>query len=275
MKRAQTTLMVAVFAGLCAGTLPALAVTDFERGNELYAKGQYKAAADAYVDAVCASPKSYVPHYQLANTYLKMGRLAEAQTEYEMCLEMYPDARTKANTKKALAYITGSPRGKAAVMDSQESAIQLDANLAAAAEKMAAAGNAKVNQQRKAIEEAGVRKAEQIKAESKAQIEQMKLNAPTFGVDRETLDRVGIIPWETQQAITERAQANAQKAAEMAAEKAKSLPESNAADTADGLRSQIYNRGGSGVRLSPIGTNVYVRNYQSEGKVADSGNGTK
>lgn len=275
MKRAQTTLMVAVFAGLCAGTLPALAVSDFERGNELYAKGQFNAAVDAYVDAICAAPKSYVPHYQLANTYLKMGRLTEAQTEYEMCLEMYPDARTKAHTKKALAYITGSPRGKAAVVDPQESATQLDANLAAAAEKMAAAGNAKVNQQRKAIEAAGERQAEQIKADSKAQIEQMKATAPTFGYDRETWDRVGWVPWETQRAIAERAAANAQKAAEMAAEKAKSLPESNAADTADGLRSQIYNRGASSVRLSPVGTNVYVRNYQTDGKVADTGNGTK
>jgi len=277
MKRLHKTWMVAIFAGVCAGTLPALAVTDFERGNDLYAKGQYRAAVDAYVDAICATPKSYIPHYQLGNTYMKLGRLQEAQTEYEMCLEMYPDAKTKANTRKALAYITGSPRGNAAVAPSTEdNVVRLDQDLASAAEKMLQADNKRIEQKRQAIEKAGEKQSEQIKASVKTQIEQLRAVAPAYRIDYEKNDRVGYVPVEVERALHERAEADAKKAIEMANEKAKSLPESNAADTADGLRSQIYNRGNSNVRLSPVGTNVYVRNYQTGGgKVADTGNNTK
>ena len=269
--------MGALVAGLCAGTLPALALTDFQRGNELYAKGQYQAAVDAYVDAICATPKSYIPHYQLGNTYLKLGRLQEAQTEYEMCLEMYPDATTKAHTRKALAYITGSPRGKAAVVPSSEdNLVKLDQDLALAADRMLRADKNRIDRHRLAIEKAGVRESERIKANAKAQLEELRANSPTYGVDWEKDDRVGMLPLEFEQAMHERTEANVKKAIELANEKAKSLPESRAADTADGLRSQIYNRGNSNVRLSPVGTNVYVRNYQTSGKeVADKGNSVK
>jgi tetratricopeptide (TPR) repeat protein len=274
MKRAQKTLMVAVIAGLFAGTLPALAVNDFQRGNDLYAKGQFQAAVDAYVDAICAAPKSYIPHYQLANTYMKLGRLGEAQTEYEMCLEMYPDAKTRAHTKKALQYITGSERGKAAVQD-QVNPSKLDQQLAAEAARMQIDDMRALEQKKTAIEKSGAKQADAIKAGAKAQIEQMKLNSTWWAMSRDANDRVGVIAPEVEHAVLERADAQAAKVVEKAQEKAKALTPANAADVAEGLRTQIYNRGNSNVRLSPVGTNVYVRNYQSSGKVASSGEKTK
>lgn len=276
MKRLQQVLAVAI-AGLFAGTLPAFAVTDFERGNELYAKGQYHAAVDAYVDAICATPKSYVPHYQLANTYMKLGRLSEAQTEYEMVLEMYPDARTKSLTRKALHYITGSAKGNAAVQDHDTPEHQrvLDARLAAEKERLAIADKARADEKAKAIQDAAAKHADQIKANAKAQIEQMKQNSSWWAMNGELNDRVGVIPAEVSHDVMERAEAAAEKVKEQAKAKAQAVTPANTADIAEGLRSQIYMRGNSNVRLSPVGTNVYVRNYQTTKKVATSADGVQ
>jgi len=273
MKRVHMTLVVAVAAILAGG--PALAASDFERGNELYAKGQFQAACDAYIDSICAKPKYYPAHYQMGNALMKLGKFADAQTEYEMTLEMYPDAATKANCKKALKFLTGTAIGKAAVTP-EAGENQLNQKLAIEGERRAQQDALRVERDKLAIEKAGKDQAAQIKNAAKAQLEAVKQNSNCWVMDREKNDRVPMIHPEVEYQIMTRADAQAAKAIEKANAKAKAETSSGATDVTDGLRSQIYQQGNSNVRLSPVGTNVYVRNYQSMGKeVASTNNGVK
>lgn len=277
MRRLQTALMVAMVAGFCATTLPALALGDFERGNELYSRGDFQAAADAYIDAICANRRYYPAHYQLGNTYMKLGKFADAQSEYEMCLEMYPDAKTRSNCQKALRYLTGTASGKAAVRDrDHDNNAVLDSKLAAEGQRRASLDSAAMGQKRAVIEKAGANLADRIKENAKAQIEQMRINSPAYGVDIEKNDRVGWVSPDVVQAVNERADAQAQKAIEHAKKQAGAVSSSDPTSVTDGLRSQIYPSGNSNIRLSPRNTNVYVRNYEPVNKkVADMSNGVK
>ncbi len=268
MRRLHTALMIAVISGLCIGALPAFAATDFERGTELYSKGQLSAAADAFIDSICAQPKAYPSHYALANTYMKMGKMAEAQTEYEMCLEMYPDKVTKSNCHKALKYLTGTKTGSAAVAV-ERSAESLNSMLSSEGSRRAAAAQAAVEAQRAALAAHAARSAEKVKENTKAQIESMKENAPWWTLDCAAGKMVPVIPLGLEDELNERAVKVGEHLKEHAKEKAAALkPSLGTTEVTDGLRSQINASGRSSVRLSPIGTNVYVRNYESSNQVA-------
>lgn len=265
MKRVQLTLWVAV-AALCYTNLPASAASSFERANDLYAKGQFHQAIDAYIDAICQQPRYYPAHYQLANAYMKVGKFADAETEYEMCLEMYPDAKTKAHCKKALNFLTGTATGRAAVRDDGGGESGLDQRLAIEGERRAQKAALDAERQRKAIESAGEAHAKHIKEAAKAQLEEIKLNSNCWVMDGEKNDRVPMIYPEVEYQVLTRAQAQADKAIEAAKSKAQKVSGEGATSTTDGLRSQIYQQGNSNIRLSPVGTGVHVRNYQTIGK---------
>ncbi len=264
----KATLWVAVVAGLFAGTLPCFASQDFERGVSLYSKGQYQAAADAFVDAACAEPKNYAPHYALGSTYMNLGKSGLAVTEYELCLEMYPDAKTKELCKVALRTLSGSVPTKA---DSAEQAgrSKLSQSLADVGHKRVELQAQAAERQKNQITHAAQEYAVRVKENAKLKIEQLKENSSWFGFDLAG-ERVGILPYGVEESVTNAANAQAERAIEKAHEKVKAINPSGASDVTDGLRSQLYSN--SGVRLKPLGTNVYVRNYESSGKsVATSG----
>jgi tetratricopeptide (TPR) repeat protein len=274
MRRLHTALMIAVISGLFIGALPAFAATDFERGTELYSKGQLSAAADAFIDSICAQPKAYPSHYALANTYMKMGKMAEAQTEYEMCLENYPDKFTKSNCHKALKYLTGKKTGSAAVAD--HSAESLSIMLSSEGDRRAAAAQVAIESQRSALAARAARSAEKVKENTKAQIESLKENAPWWCIDVAAGKMVPVIPLGLEDELNERAVKVGEHIKDCAKQKAATLkPSLGTTEVTDGLRSQINASGHSSVRLSPVGTNVYVRNYESNQVAGKSTTGVK
>lgn len=68
----------------------------FERGNQAYLHGDYKAAIDDYEQLLAVGSTSADLHYNLANAYAKSDRLGPAIYHYELALSLDPtqdDAR--------------------------------------------------------------------------------------------------------------------------------------------------------------------------------------
>ena len=89
-------------AALCLLLLGGGAVADeqadrlFERGNESYLHGDYKAAIDAYEQVLATGINHEDLHFNLANAYVKADRLGPAAHHFELALGLDPsqeDAR--------------------------------------------------------------------------------------------------------------------------------------------------------------------------------------
>lgn len=272
MTRLQTALMTAVISGLLMGVLPAFAATEFQKGSDFYAKGQYQAAADAFVDAICAHPDHYAPHYFLANSYMKLGRLDQAETEYEMCLELYPDKTIKANCQRALGYIHGSVQSTAVAARHDD---RLDTMLASEGQQRAEKAQAALAEKRALLDRSAQASAMRLRENAKAQVEAMKENSPWWCIDRNLGKMVPVIDRGYAENVLDTAERQAEHAVSSAKAKGEALsPSLGTTDVTDGLRSQINGSGVSGVRLSPLGTNIYVRNYAST-QVAGKSGGVK
>ncbi len=272
MTRLRTALMTAVISGLLLGVLPASAASEFQKASDLYSKGQFQAAADAYIDAICAHPDSYAAHYALANTYMKLGKMDQAQTEYEMARDLYPDKTTKANISRALAYLNGTSISTIVGARHDD---RLDAMLANEGQRRAEKAQAAVEAQKAQLERNAQRAAERYKENAKAQVEAMKENSTWWCIDRNQGTMIPVIPPGVEENVLETAQKQAEHAVNSAKAKGEALkPALGTTDVTDGLRSQINGSGVSGVRLSPVGTNIYVRNYEST-QVAGKSGGVK
>lgn len=78
------------------------AQSGFDKGNELYRKGNYKAAADAYESVLKTKSESAELYFNLANSYYKLNEVAPAVYNYEKALLLDPsDKEIKNNLKFA------------------------------------------------------------------------------------------------------------------------------------------------------------------------------
>lgn len=98
-RRARSLLLAGLLAlALLPGAAAADAAGDalFERGNQAYLHGDFKAAIDAYEQLLAAGVNHEGLHFNLANAYVKADRLGPAAHHYELALELDPsqdDAR--------------------------------------------------------------------------------------------------------------------------------------------------------------------------------------
>jgi len=76
------------------------AQSGFEKGNELYRKGDFQAAADAYESVLKSKKESAELYFNLANAYYKLNRVAPAIYNYEKALLLNPDDSEIANNLK-------------------------------------------------------------------------------------------------------------------------------------------------------------------------------
>ncbi len=267
-------LWVAVVAGLFSGNLPCFASQSFDKGISLYTNGQYQAAVDAFIEAACDEPASFAPHYALGNSYVKLGKGEQAASEYEICLEKFPDAKTKARCKAALRALSGSVPVKATGPSEEAGRIRLDGALTNIGLKRVELNSQATERKKNEITQNAQKYADRIKENAKATVEQLRENSSWYAWSWDKCDRVPILPPGVEQSIMAGADARAEKAVERAQERVKEIKPSGASDVTDGLRSQLYSN--SGVRLKPQGTNIYVRNYEATGKsVATSGGSLK
>lgn len=74
----------------------------FDKGNELYRKGDFQAAADAYESILKSKKESAELYFNLGNAYYKLNRVAPAIYNYEKALLLNPeDAEISNNLKFA------------------------------------------------------------------------------------------------------------------------------------------------------------------------------
>ena len=95
---------------LCGlASLPAWAGS-YELGLQCYEKGDYQMAAQYLRAAVAESGlQSQNPNlrYYLADSYMKLNRLAEAQAEYQMVMSLAPDSQAARLSQTALLHLRG------------------------------------------------------------------------------------------------------------------------------------------------------------------------
>ena len=106
---------VALAACLLLNTLaplPALA-GPYEMGLRLYEQGNYELAAPYFQKATAQDNTNPNAHYYLADTFLRMNKLAEAQAEYQKILALAPDSQAARMSRVGLSHLRGYLNGKA------------------------------------------------------------------------------------------------------------------------------------------------------------------
>ncbi len=102
--------LISVLVALCLSfALPAHAANRdknlYELGLEFYQTGNYVKAC-LYLEQVARQMPTFWPaHYALGNTYMKMGKLEMAKSEYMSCLYNKPNIPTCKNCSKAVEYL--------------------------------------------------------------------------------------------------------------------------------------------------------------------------
>jgi tetratricopeptide (TPR) repeat protein len=82
----------------------------YDIGLKLYGEGNYEMAARYFLEAAGRTDNPNI-HYYLADTYLKMDRLAEAQAEYQKVLAIAPDTQAARLSRVGLAHLRETMNG--------------------------------------------------------------------------------------------------------------------------------------------------------------------
>ncbi len=184
-----------------------------------------------------------------------------------MCLDLFPDARTKANCQSALTFIAGK---RARSVDTEtvgpsdlQTALSLQGNEMAVKQQM------QIEQDKRRMVAEAEQKAKNIRENAKAEVENMKMNSYWWWMNPFMNRREPVLPVGVAESVLSAADERAQSVINNAKKKAATYSPDDAAAVTTGLMSQIQPSGASGVHLSPVGTNIYVRNYaHAKGKVA-------
>lgn len=75
----------------------------FETGLKLYSQGDYKTASRYFLEAARQGDDNPNVHYYLADSYVKLNRLGEAQAEYQKILSLAPNSQAARLSRVGLA----------------------------------------------------------------------------------------------------------------------------------------------------------------------------
>lgn len=113
MKKFVSRLLVSalLLSALSVGTPEPALAGPFEMGLRLYEQGEYKLAAGYFHKATLQDQHNANAHYYLADSYLRLNRLPEAQAEYQKILAIAPDSQAARMSRVGLvrlrAYLNG------------------------------------------------------------------------------------------------------------------------------------------------------------------------
>jgi tetratricopeptide (TPR) repeat protein len=79
----------------------------YELGLKLYSQGDYLSASRYFLEASAQGTDNPNTHYYLADSYLKLNRLAEAQAEYQKILAMAPNSQAARLSRTGLSNLRG------------------------------------------------------------------------------------------------------------------------------------------------------------------------
>jgi|GEM_PF-1357711 hypothetical protein len=254
----------------------------FQNACKLYNSGKYRAAKEAFIDVLTANPDYWPARYQLANAYMQSGETLEASMEYEKVLEGTKDAKTRQNCLKALAYI----KDRSGATFSPEAEKQLAANmdqttdlLSKEGQKRLMAKESQMEKERNEIIQKARVKASHIRTQAKEQAAAQVAASNWYVLDHNFNLKPSLYPPGRELAAVDAANDKAEAIKEAAKVKAESMKPPMVDDVTENLKSQLkVNAAKAKFRMSPVGTNVYVRNYQSspnKSNVAATSNSVK
>jgi tetratricopeptide (TPR) repeat protein len=94
--------MVIIYCGSGLSAAKATTSPYFDQGTGYYQRGDYMAASAAFSWALRDTPNDANTHYYLANTLVKLGRMAEAQAHYGAAIRLSKDPQIKNYSQIAL-----------------------------------------------------------------------------------------------------------------------------------------------------------------------------
>ena len=191
----------------------------------------------------------------------------EASIEYEKCLEDSKDVKTKQNCLKALSYIKNRTGDKMSDDTEKLLAEQVQKTDSLLLEQ----GRQRLSVQESNVEKARLEtitkarvKANHIKNVAKEQAAAATANSNWMVLDHDYNYKPAAYPIGTENKITDEANAKADSVRAVAQKAADSMKSPNQDEVTEALRSQLkVNAATSKFRMSPVGTNVYVRNYRA------------
>lgn len=246
---------------------PAQAADAFQNACKLYNAGKYRAAKEALIELLCAKPDFWPARYQLANAYMQSGQILEASLEYDKVLEHTKDAKTRQNCLKALSYI----KERSGVALSPEAEKQLAVQFDKTSEQLTLEGQKRLQEKEALVEKernevlrkARV-KANHINAQAKEQAAAAVASSNWFLRDDQGRMHPSLIPPGSEKAAVEAASERAEAIKHAAQVQAETMRAPTEDDVTESLKSQLKNNAVKAkFRMSPVGTSVYVRNYQS------------
>lgn len=281
------------------GTNPAWAETAFEQGVRSYHAGRYKHAVVFLSQAVSLDPTNSLGHYYLANTLTRLNQAQDALIEYQICKRLDPTGPVAAYCKQAVQAIAAQDRQAQHLADASEDLASGTTKTERSTSRLSKHPDInramfvirreveyekdKHKMQAEAGKKAAIASAEHNARQIKAQAEQDIQRAindswsSVTGLQGGMLTSSYIYNPELAKLRADEIRKNAEDAenkarrfgeiraeefTKLSADKQKVLDE-----VAVNLRSQMEQPAGpSGVKLQPLGTDLYVRYYGNYGK---------
>jgi tetratricopeptide (TPR) repeat protein len=270
------------FLSLAALTLslttfpPVYADSAFDRGVESYTSGDYQVALLQLSQACGENPRNLMAHYYLANTLVQQKMHDQAIAEYSTCYRLDPHSSVAEFCKQALQkYRLLKKHNTPTLVASANSPGVPDISRAQSLiRRQAEIEKAKHHNIGESLARSNFSLAdvEARRAQIQAQEEIDRVLAPPifFPIGRPPVNAAGFTP-EQGRARAEEIRRNAEETAQLAKLRAAgraqqyrdwSSQRKHALDeVVSNLEKQLASPGSSGVKLQPVGTDLYVRFY--------------
>jgi len=248
----------------CTSSAWAAQSSNIANGVAAYNKGWYSTALHYLTLAESQYPNNALIHYYRANTLVHLTKTPEAMQEYDRAAELDPRGTTGNYARQALQVANNDTVSSTAVTQQAllKQANSLSTHFSQRAQTVAASRL-----------EQGQNRYNQIMQRQKIEVERMNRTGYNSGggIDQDGNPVTGWMPAYSPDYIAAYAERKAAQAAntlsmaqrDAAAMSSRAAQRSqNINESAASLAQQLANpQPSAGVQLSPVGTNLYVRNY--------------
>ncbi len=256
-------LSVCLSAGAAFALSPA-----FKQGMDEYNQGEYKAAEGHLGQALSTDFDNAILHYYLANTYVHLNKKPDAIKEFRIAYALEPLKEVGKLSKVALGYLGVDE----AVSEKKEEKKEVPKTPVKVSNPHLDRAVSTLNDEVSKERERTIRSAGDLASDASRRNATIMGNKKQDILDslkyyrRGTAHQLPIPPDVLQQLDGLRSMYDQQSMGhlESATRRTTELQK-----TADNLQSLMSDKNAKpGVKLSPVGTNLYIRNYQGESKVS-------
>jgi tetratricopeptide (TPR) repeat protein len=271
LEKALPGLLGLVLLSVCCSLLPALAASTLELGEQAAKSGDFKRAEALYQDELATHPNNASAHYLLGNTLVSLKRFAEATSEYEKCAALDPTGQSGIYSRQALAALSAG--SNSSVQSPQPSQSTKPANELTRSSVSTISSQTYSRERVESAEESA--RTQNVVDDTNREIAnvQFEMQQRLSEVGKGPIDFGAVYdPRRTRAAITDECNKRIQELRSNADRKIHDMHafyktrDASLEDTATGLDSTYAGSNNRDrVKLAPIGTNIYNRNYQTIG----------